>query len=136
MSNARFGALVMAIGLIVPGLSNGQERRSPPAGPPPYDTSAETTITATAGATFTMPVGQQFMILTVTSEGRVMHLILGPPDFVKKQPFTFKEGASVEATGVPGFRVNSEPAMMARRVKSGTQILTLRDATGKPAWEK
>jgi hypothetical protein len=126
----------MAITLALPGLSSGQERRSPPPGPPPYDASAETTITAKAGPTFTMSVGQQFMILTVTSEGRVMHVILGPPDFVKKQPFTFKEGASVEVTGVPGYKVNSEPAMMARRLKAGTQTLTLRDAAGKPAWEK
>ncbi len=137
MSRARFAGSIVTLSLLLSAAPIAQERRQAGGGGPrPYDLAAETTIRATAGRTFTIPAGpqQEMVVLTVTTEGGALQLILAPPDVVKKQAFSVKEGAAVEVTGIPGFQVNGEPAMMTRQVKSGSQTLTVRDATGKQVW--
>jgi hypothetical protein len=112
-----------------------QERRQ--GGPPPYDLSGEKTISGTVVGTDTLtpPDRPPMMYLTVTVDGSRLQIILAPQEWMKKQKFDFKAGSAVEITGVPGYRLNADPAMMARKVKSGGRTLELRDADGKPRWE-
>lgn len=135
MPNLRFMISLLALALLLPAAPFGQERRQA-GGPPPYDVRAETTARGTAGKMYPFESGPAgpMMILPVTVEGRTLQLILGPADFVEKQTVTIKDGVAVEVTGVPGFQLNGEPAMLTRQVKSGTATLTLRDAAGQPAW--
>ena len=113
--------------LVAATLAGAQERRQ--GGPPPYDPSVERTVAGTMVKTFTMPVGEGNLSLTATVDGKTLHAIMGPPDFIKEQKFTFKEGAKVEITGMPGFRVNSEPAMLARK-KTATLAMSSACVTG------
>jgi hypothetical protein len=133
---ARAAVAGLAIGLMAYASPAAQERRSGGGGPP-YDVAAETTIKATVSRLFEIPAGpdRRMTILTVTADGKTLHLILAPPDFMAKNTFAPKAGDTVEVTGVAGLRVNGEPAMLTRQVRSGGRTLTLRDATGRPAWE-
>jgi hypothetical protein len=128
-------AFVIALTLSMPLAAGAQERRQ--GGPPPYDLAGEKTVSGTIVGTDSIapPNRSPMMYLTVTVDGSRLQIILAPEDWMKKQEFAFKAGSTVEITGVPGFRLNSEPAMMARKLKSGSQTLEVRDAQGKPRWE-
>jgi hypothetical protein len=127
---------IFTMALLLPAGAGGQERRQA-GGPPPYDSSRETTTTGTIVRDFTIPAGPQreLAILTIAAASGTVHLILAPPDVVRKQKFVFTKGAPVEVKGIPGHHVNGEPAIMTRVVKSGKNTLTIRDETGKPTWE-
>ncbi len=129
--------LLVALAVAAPLSLAAQERR---AGPGPYDLSREVTVKGTVVRHYTMPspasAEPELSILAVTIEGRPVQLILGPSDFVKKQRTNFTASLKVEVTGLPGAHLNSEEAMIVRKVKAVTQTLTLRDETGKPMWDK
>jgi hypothetical protein len=112
-----------------------QERRQ--GGPPPYDLAGEKTVSGTIVGTDTItpPERAPMMFLTVTVDGSRLQIILAPDAWMKKQNFVFKAGEQVEVTGVPGFRLNSEPAMMGRKLTSGGRTLEVRDQEGKPRWD-
>lgn len=133
MVRTRLVPAVLMLALAVPTALLAQERRQA-GGAGGYNAAAETTVKMVVVNTYTMPVGDNLLILAATVEGRPLQVILAPEEYVKKQAFTFTAGATVEVTGMPGAQVNGEPAMLARQVKSGRATLTLRDATGKPAW--
>ena len=133
MTVKHVGPSLLAL-FVMTAIVGAQERRQ--GGPPPYEPSVEKTVTATMGKTFTMPVGEGNLILETTVDGKTMHVIMGPPQYIKEQKFTFKEGTKVEVTGMPGFRVNSEPAMLARKLQAGKETLTLRDESGEPKWKQ
>jgi len=134
MVRTRLVPAFLMISLAIPTALLAQERRQAGGGAGGYNVSAETTVKMVVSNTYTMPVGDNLLILAATVEGRALQVILAPEEYVRKQAFTFTAGATVEVTGVPGAQVNGEPAMLARQVKSGAATLTLRDATGKPAW--
>lgn len=110
-----------------------QERRQ--AGPQ-YDRAKEVTITAVVRSVETAqpPQGPAQAILMVTYKDAPLAVFLGPEAWFKAQSVSFKEGASVEVTGLQGARYNGNPAMMPRTIKVGTRVLELRDAEGNPKW--
>lgn len=135
MLKARNAASVLALALMVTSTLAAQERRQ--GGPPPYDPSREVTVSGTITNIETIEVGSdKRRILTMTVEGAPMGVILGPDEWVGKQPVVLTKGATIQVVGLTGYRANSIPAMMPRLVKIGTKTLTLRDATGKPMWEE
>ena len=62
-------------------------------------------------------------------QGKTLNLLLGPPSWVKQQKFDVKSGATLEMTGVPGYKANGNPALLVRQIKAGKQTLTLRRPT-------
>jgi hypothetical protein len=70
---------------------------------------------------------------TLKTEKETIPVHLGPSWYVEKQAVTIAAGDKVEVTGS---RVTYEgkPAIIAREVKKGGQVLKLRDAAGVPAW--
>ena len=63
-------------------------------------------------------------------------LILAPDEFLKTQGFAVAAGTTLTVTGMPGARVDSQPAMLVRELKAGNKTYTLRDKTGKAAWQE
>ena len=121
-------SLAIALSMFVP--AHTQMRRG---GGPEYNVTRETTLTGTMVKTYLGPF-EELLILEITTGGEPLHLLLAPPAVVKKMPFDFKEGARVDVIGNPGFKVNGNVGMLVRELKSGKQMLTLRDKRGKPVW--
>lgn len=140
MSHNTMGSgLALALALALSAAASAQERRQggDGSGLPPYNLSTEVTVSGKVASTETAPTmsGGEMATVTVTVDGGPLHVLLGPPDFVKKQAFAITANATVQVTGMPGLRLNGEPAMIARTLKVGTRTMTLRDATGAPAWK-
>jgi hypothetical protein len=123
-------ALSIAVALTLAAPLDGQLRRS---GGPEYDVAKEITVNGTIVKTYIGPMNE-LLILEIAVDGKPLHLLLAPPDSVKKTGFTFPAGAAVEVKGQPGFKVDGHGALLVREVKAGKQTLTLRDRSGKPAW--
>jgi hypothetical protein len=138
--NTMGSALALALALALSAAASAQERRQGGgngSGLPPYNLSTEVTVSGKVASTETAPTmsGGEMATVTVTVDGGPIHVLLAPPDFIKKQAFAIAANAPIQITGMPGLRLNGEPAMIARTLKIGTRTMTLRDATGKPAWE-
>jgi hypothetical protein len=132
-------SLVLVLALVSSAGTQAQERRQGGGGSglPPYNTATEVTLSGKVASNGSSPTmsGQEFAMVTVTVDAGPLHVLLAPMDFMKKQGFTMADGAAVQITGMPGLRFQGEPAMLARQVKTGSRTLTLRDASGRPAWE-
>jgi hypothetical protein len=126
----------VALALLVTSTLGAQERRQ--GGPPPYDPTKEVTVSGTVTGTETIEIRGETTnaVLLLTVDGAPMGIILGPAAWVQKQGVTFAAGATVQVVGLTGYKFNGGSAMMPRTVKAGARTLTLRDATGKPAWEQ
>jgi hypothetical protein len=73
------------------------------------------------------------MHLTLKTESQVLDVHLGPTWFLQSEGVELAKGDAVETTGS---LVDSEGAtfLIARELKVGQKVLTLRDARGIPAW--
>jgi hypothetical protein len=71
--------------------------------------------------------------LTLKTDKETIPVHLGPARYVDKQGITL---AAKDKIAVTGSRITfqGQPAIIAREVKKGGQVLTLRDAAGVPAW--
>jgi hypothetical protein len=58
---------------------------------------------------------------------------LGPAWYIENQDVKVQTGDSVEITG-SGITFEGKPAIIAKEVKKGDQVLSLRDDNGYPAW--
>ena len=101
-----------------------------------YNPSTEATVTGTIDE-----------IKNLTSPGRGgggLHLILsapsgaidvrvGPASFVSSKGFTFAKGDALTVVGSKVTMAGQE-VLIARELKKGDQVLTLRDAKGFPLW--
>ena len=104
-------------------------------GMPMYDPDAEITI-ATTIEEVNEESGDMGMIgihLVVKADEETLEVHLGPSTYLADQGFAFKKGDHIELTGS---RVKQEDAtfLIAREVKKGDKVLTLRDEQGRPAW--
>ena len=113
-----------------------QERRAA-GGPPPYNLAKETTVTGTVIGTEVIDPGDRppMTVLMMTVNKTEFGVFLGPNEWVTKQNFAFTKGASVQVTGMTGFKYKGLDAVTARIVKVGAKSLVLRDDTGKAKWE-
>lgn len=103
-----------------------------------YDPATEATIKGTIVEVKEIAnqrgAGMGLHLLLKTEQG-VMEVHLGPKTFVEKQSFTFAKGDSLEVIGSKVKNADAD-ALIAREVKKGGQILTLRNAQGVPAWSR
>jgi hypothetical protein len=60
-------------------------------------------------------------------------VLVGPSQFVKDKGFSFAKGDKIEVTGSKVKYGDSE-ALIAREIKKGNKVLTLRNAQGLPEW--
>ncbi len=71
--------------------------------------------------------------LTVKTEKGPVSVHLGPAWYLRNQDVIIKTGDQVEITGSQ-IEFNGKPAIIAKQVVKGDDVLTLRDDTGTPAW--
>ena len=113
--------------------------QKPGQGPGPgyqYDPSTETTISGTIEqinhVDATCHGGTH--VVVKTDAGNV-DVGLGPTQFLTDQKLELKKGDKVEVIGAKAHTQKGE-VFVARQITSGDKTITLRDATGVPAWPR
>jgi DNA/RNA endonuclease YhcR with UshA esterase domain len=100
-----------------------------------YNLATETTVKGTVEEvkTISSPRGWGGTHLGLKTESGTFDVHLGPSAFLTKKNFTFAKGDRVEAIGSK-VKYHGHDAIIAREVKMGGKVLTLRDAQGIPEW--
>ena len=101
-----------------------------------YNPATETTLTGTIDSVKTMPSqgrggGGLHLLLTATSGP--IEVEVGPASFVASKNVTFAKGDAVTVVGSK-VTMAGQTVVIAREIKKGDQVLTLRDAKGFPLW--
>lgn len=97
-----------------------------------YDAAKETTIQATVEDTFTGTGRMRGVVWKIKAEDRELTVYLGPASYLEAKKFTVAVGDAVTVTGAP--LPNRPDVIVAREVKAGNTVLTLRDKEGRPEW--
>ncbi|WP_416668647.1 DNA-binding protein [Egbenema bharatensis] len=96
-----------------------------------YDPS--TVMTITGEVTSVHDVGYQGVHLLVQTDQETVEVHLGPNWYLEAAGFTVATGDRIEVTG-SRIDQSGTPNLIAAQVKSGDQVLILRDANGLPMW--
>ena len=104
---------------------------------PKYNPSTEVTVKGTVDEVrkVTGPMGWAGTHLTLKTENETLDVHLGPASFLAEKKFKFAKGDQIEVTGSK-IRYAGADALLAREVKKGDEILTLRNAQGIPQWSR
>ena len=100
-----------------------------------YNPATETTVKGTVEEVKTV-AGRGAgtgLHLALKTESGILDIHLGPAAYLQKQNFQLAKGDQVEVTGSK-VQFQGHDAIIAREVKKGDKVLTLRDANGFPAW--
>jgi hypothetical protein len=101
-----------------------------------YDTATEVAISGTVDEVRNIPGpagGPGGLHLMLRSDAGVDEVHLGPAAFVRSKGFEFVKGDAITVTGSKR-KVGGQDVVIAREVKKGDKVLTLRDAKGFPLW--
>lgn len=109
-------------------------------GMPKYDPASEMTIKGIVEEVKeqTCPVcrmGQMGTHLMIRTDKETIEVHVDPSSFVAEKNFAFAKGDQIEVIGSKMKMANND-VLLAREIKKGDQILTLRDARGIPAWSR
>lgn len=101
-----------------------------------YNPATEATLTGTVDEVKTMPSpgkgggGVHFRLNTGTG---AMTVHVGPASFVSSKNVTFAKGDTLTVVGSK-VTMDGQEVVIAREIKKGGQVLTLRDTKGFPLW--
>ncbi|MGE5415080.1 MAG: hypothetical protein ACM3NW_12945 [Syntrophomonadaceae bacterium] len=115
---------------------SGQE--AGPGGGPRYDPKTEVTLKGTVEGVKETPSpqgGHAGMHVLLRTEGGTIEVGLGPAEYWKQHGFELVKADSIEVTGSK-IKVGGGEILIAREVKKGDKTVTLRDASGVPAWSR
>ena len=100
-----------------------------------YNPATETTVKGTVDEVKTISSPLGWGGDSSRSQNRVWNVDvhLGPSAFLTKRNFTFAKGDQIEVIGSK-VKYQGHDAIIAREVKIGAKVLTLRDAQGIPEW--
>ena len=104
---------------------------------PRYDPATETTVTGIVQKVGRVgeSKGWTGTHLTLDTGDGVFDVHVGPSAFLAEHGFTFAKGDQIEVTGSK-VKYGAADAMIAREVKKGGKVLTLRNAGGFPVWSR
>lgn len=71
------------------------------------------------------------LVLNTNKESLIV--LVGPSSFLTEKSFSFAKGEQIEVTGSK-IKYGGSDAIIAREIKKGDQVLTLRDDNGVPEW--
>jgi len=102
-----------------------------------YDPTTEVTVTGTVEDVLhpTSPNGMAGTHVNLKTDSGVMDVHVGPEAFISKQGFTIEKGDTLTVIGSKQL-IGGKDALIAREVKKGDKVLTLRDANGFPKWSR
>ncbi len=129
---------LLVLALLLPGAAWAQPGAGP-WGPAAYgriyNPATVQTVTGQVASVDRVAWGRraQGVHLTLKTGQETLTVHLGPSWYVDQQPLKLAQGDQVEITGS---RVDFQggQVLIAREVKKGGQVLTLRDAQGVPRW--
>ncbi len=102
---------------------------------PMYDPATEVTVKGSVEAVkqLTGPQGWAGTHLSLKTDKETIDVHVGPSWFLTQSKISFSKGDQVEVTGSKVKFENSD-ALIAREVKKGEKIISLRNAQGIPVW--
>lgn len=111
--------------------------QSGPRVPHAYDPANETTITGTVEDVLHPPAnnGMVGTHVNLKTQDGVIEVHVGPEAFIAKQNFSIEKGDALTVTGSKQV-IAEKNVLIAREVKKGNKVLTLRDANGIPKWSR
>ncbi len=109
-----------------------------PQGSPRYDPKTELTVKGTVEEVKEYPSGGGWHTgqhVTLKTDKGKLDIHLGPTDYWKKHGFELAKGDLIEVIGSK-INVDDAEVVLAREVKKGEKVVTLRDAQGVPGWSQ
>ncbi|HVC20990.1 MAG TPA: hypothetical protein VNE16_12990 [Vicinamibacterales bacterium] len=108
-------------------------------GMPRYDKSQEVTVKGTVEdvvqQTGRMMGGASGTHLMLKTETETLEVLVGPTRYLESHKISFKKGDEIEVTGART-TFGGNKALLAREIKMGDQVITLRNAEGIPVWAR
>lgn len=101
-----------------------------------YDPATEVTLSGTVDEVVTTPgpgKGPGGLHLILRTQAGVSEVHVGPVTFMSAQGFELARGDLITVTGSQ-VEIGGEAAVIAREIRRGDGVLTLRDAQGFPVW--
>ena len=128
--------VVAALALLV-ATTYGQKRRGQTMGMPQYDTATEVTLkgTLTKVESHAGRMGWNGTHLVVSFDSETLTVHVGPSNYLVQQGFSFTAGEQIEVTG-SRIKFEGSDVLIAREIKKGDKVLTLRNSQGIPAWSR
>jgi len=106
-------------------------------GSPHYDPKTEVTVKGTVEELKEYPSqgggSHTGLHVTLRTDNGSLNVHVGPTDYWKKNGFELAKGDLIEVTGSKS-KVDDAEFIIAREVKKGDKVVTLRNAQGVPAW--
>ena len=101
-----------------------------------YNPATEATVTGTVDEIKNVPSqgrGSGGLHLVLSTPSGALDVRVGPASFVSSKGFTFVKGDALTVVGSKVTKMGQE-VLIAREIRKGDQVLTLRDAKGFPLW--
>jgi len=132
------GIAALAFSVAAPVLAQSQGRGE---GSPRYDVATEATVTGTVVSVeqITSPSGgrgRRGLVgthITLKTSVDTLEVHLGPTAFLNEKKIVIAKGDTLVIVG-SRVAVDGEPVFIAKEVKKGDSVWTLRDAAGLPLW--
>jgi len=134
----KIGALAVLAAGVVSVAAFAQGRSGPGGALPTYNPATELTVQGTVQEVkqFTGPGGMIGTdVVLKTDNEAVVDIRLGPAAFLTQNQFALAQGDQIHVTGSK-VKINNADIVLAREVRKGEQILTLRNAQGFPVWSR
>ncbi len=108
-------------------------------GSPHYDPKTEVTVKGTVEEVKEYPSqgggSHTGLHVTLRTDNGSLSVHLGPTDYWKKNGFELTKGDSIQVIGSK-IKVDDAEYIIAREIKKGDKVVTLRNAQGVPAWSR
>lgn len=118
-------------------IAHAQQRRGRGFGMPRYDTSSEVTLSGVVEKLESQigRMGWKGTHLVVRFDTEMLTVHVGPSVYLEQQGFSFAPGDKIEVTGSK-VKLDMSDVIVAREIKKGDRVLTLRNHDGIPAWSR
>ena len=128
--------LVTAAFSLTVSIADAQKRKGQ-MGMPRYDPATELTLpgTITKVETHVGRMGWNGTHVVVRFDAETLTVHVGPSNYLAQQEFSFAVGEQVQVTG-SRIKLEGEDVLIAREIKKGDKVLTLRNSEGIPAWSR
>ena len=129
--------LVTVTLLLVVSIAYAQRRKGQMHGMPRYETATEVTLwgTITKVETHMGRMGWNGTHLVVSFAAETLTVHVGPSNYIDQQGFSFAAGEQIEVIG-SRIKFEGTDVLIARQIKKGEKVLTLRNSQGIPAWSR
>lgn len=78
-------------------------------------------------------MGQMGTHLVIKTDNETLYVMVGPSSFLQQKNVTFAKGDQIEVTGSK-VKFGGSETIIAREIKKGDKVLTLRNEKGVPEW--